>query len=150
MADRARARRMAVRIRQLVAEMLERQIKDPRLAMVTVTDARLTADLREATVFYTVYGDDADRASSAAALASATGALRTAVGRSLGVRHTPSLGFVLDALPDNARAIDGLLGEARRADAKVAEVRQGKSPAGDPDPYRETSQRDAAGGGSDL
>jgi ribosome-binding factor A len=136
MVDRARARRMAVRIRQLTAETLERQIKDPRLAMVTITDARLTPDLREATVFYTVYGDDEARISSAAALASATGTVRTAVGRALGVRHTPSLVFIADALPDNARTIDGLLDEARRADAEVAEVRLGKEPAGDPDPYR--------------
>jgi ribosome-binding factor A len=143
MADRARARRMAVRIRQLVAETLERQIKDPRLAMVTITDARLTPDLREATVFYTVYGDDEARISSAAALESATGTVRTAVGRALGVRHTPSLVFIADALPDNARAITGLLDEARRADAEVAEVRLGKQPAGEADPYRHPDADDA-------
>lgn len=136
MADRARARRMAVRIRQLVAETIERQIKDPRLAMVTITDARLTPDLREATVFYTVYGDDEARVSSAAALASATGTVRTAVGRGLGVRHTPSLAFVADAVPENARAISGLLDEARRADAELAAVRLGKRPVGEADPYR--------------
>lgn len=136
MVDRARARRMAVRIHQLAAEALERQIKDPRLAMVTITDARVTPDLREANIFYTVYGDDEARAESAAALASATGVVRAAVGRSLGVRFTPTITFIADALPEDARTIEGLLDVARRADAEVAQVRQGKAPAGEADPYR--------------
>jgi len=127
---------MAVRIRQVVAETLERQVKDPRLAMVTVTDARVTPDLREAHVFYTVYGDEADRTSSAAALSSATGVVRSAVGRALGVRYTPSIAFVPDAIPQNARTIDGLLQQAREADAQLEHARAGKEPAGDPDPYR--------------
>lgn len=136
MVDRARARRMAVRIRQVVAETLERQVKDPRLAMVTVTDCRVTPDLREASVFYTVYGDDLARSESAAALASATGVVRSAVGKALGVRFTPTLEFIADALPDNARAIEGLLETARRADEELAAVRTGKAPAGEADPYR--------------
>ena len=70
MVDQARARKLADRIAQIVAEMLERRIKDPRLGFVTVTEARLTGDLREATVFYTVYGSAEDRAASAAGLAS--------------------------------------------------------------------------------
>jgi ribosome-binding factor A len=131
-----RARRLAVRIREIVAATLEREVKDPRLGMVTVTDARLTGDLREATVFYTVYGDDGDRAASAAALHSATGMLRTALGRRLGVRHTPSLTFVLDAVPEGARHIDELLAQARAADAEVHRTAANARPAGDPDPYR--------------
>ena len=54
--DDARTRRLADRIAEIVAELLERRIKDPRLGFVTVTEARLTNDLREATVFYTVLG----------------------------------------------------------------------------------------------
>ena len=77
MADPARARKLAVRIRQIVSAAIETQIKDPRLGMVTVTDARVTSDLREATVFYTVYGDATAAADSARALASATGVLRS-------------------------------------------------------------------------
>ncbi|MGY1609058.1 ribosome-binding factor A, partial [Geodermatophilus sp. SYSU D00700] len=65
MADPARARKLAVRIRQIVSSAIESQIKDPRLGMVTVTDARVTSDLREATVFYTVYGDATQAADSA-------------------------------------------------------------------------------------
>jgi ribosome-binding factor A len=105
--DAARARKLADRISQIVAEMLERRIKDPRLGFVTVTEARLTNDLREATVFYTVYGTDAERADSAAALDSATGIIRSEVGRQLGLRHTPSLEFVADVLPENAQADRG-------------------------------------------
>src|ERR1700704_6034180 len=104
--DAARARKLADRISQIVAEMLERRIKDPRLGFVTVTEARLTNDLREATVFYTVYGTPEEQAGTAAALASATGVIRAEVGRQTGLRHTPSLEFRPDVLPDNARNIE--------------------------------------------
>ena len=134
--DAARARRLAERITKIVAEMLERRVKDPRLGFVTVTEARLTADLREATVFYTVYGTPEEREESAAALRSATGIIRTEVGRQLGLRHTPSLEFVADALPENAQRIDDLVAAARNADAELARAREGAQWAGDPDPYR--------------
>ena len=114
------ARKMADRIAQIVAEMLERRIKDPRLGFITVTEAKITGDLREATVFYTVYGSDRDRADTAAALASATGVIRSEVGRQSGLRHTPSLTFVPDTLPDNVQHIEDLVERAREADAAVA------------------------------
>src|SRR3954451_25071326 len=136
MADAGRARRMAGRIKQIVATVIERQIKDPRLGMVTITDVRVTGDLHDATVFYTVFGDDQDRAASAAALESAKGVLRSEVGRQTGVRFTPTLTFTLDALPDNARHIDDLLAAAAAADAQVQAVREGARPAGEADPYR--------------
>ncbi len=137
MVDHARARKLADRIVQIVAEMLERRIKDPRLGFVTVTEARLTGDLREATVFYTVYGSAEDRAASAAALASATGVIRSEVGRQTGLKHTPSITFVLDTLPEGAARMEDLVAQARAADARLASVREGAVPAGDPDPYRE-------------
>ena len=135
--DSARARKLADRIAQIVAEMLERRIKDPRLGFVTVTEARLTNDLREATVFYTVYGSARDRADTAAALASATGVIRSEVGRQTGLRHTPSLTFVPDTVPDNVQHIEELVVRAREADAAVASAREGAEPAGDPDPYKQ-------------
>src|SRR5580692_4070769 len=135
--DAPRARKLADRIAQIVAEMLERRIKDPRLGFVTVTEAKLTNDLREATVFYTVYGTAEERADSAAALASATGLIRSEVGHQTGLRHTPSLAFVPDTLPEGARHMEDLVARAREADARLAEVREGAVPAGDPDPYRE-------------
>ncbi len=134
--DAARARKLGEAIAQIVAEMLERRVKDPRLGFVTVTQARVTGDLREATVFYTVYGSAAERADTAAALASATGLIRSEVGRQTGIKHTPSLSFQPDTVPDQARNIEELVARARDADAAVAAARRGAVPAGDPDPYR--------------
>ena len=136
MVDVARARKLAVRIREVVASTLELQVKDPRLGMVTITDAKLTPDLREATLYYTVYGDDQARADSAAALESAKGVLRTQVGRQTGVRYTPSLAFVADVVPETAGKIEELLEKARLADARVHELAESAKPAGDADPYR--------------
>ena len=129
-ADRARARKLADRIRVIVAETLEQRVKDPRLGFVTVTDARVTGDLHDATVFYTVYGDDAARADTAVALDSVKGLLRSEVGRQTGVRFTPTLTFVADAVPENAAHIDDLLRKAQESDAA------GASFAGEPEPYR--------------
>jgi ribosome-binding factor A len=131
-----RADRLGDRIAQIVAEMLERRIKDPRLGFVTVTEARLTGDLREATVFYTVYGSDEEVAGTAAALSSASGLIRSEVGKQTGLKHTPSISFTRDTVPDSARNIEDLVARARAADAAVAEARAGAVPAGDPDPYR--------------
>src|SRR6059058_2584987 len=110
---------MSVRVREIVADVIERQVKDPRLGMVTVTDARLTPDLREASVFYTVWGDETVRADTAAALESAKGLIRAAVGRGTGLKHTPSLAFILDATPETAKHIEDLLAQARAADEHV-------------------------------
>jgi ribosome-binding factor A len=93
---------VADRIKVVVAEMLDRRIKDPRLGFVTVTDVRVTGDTQHASVFYTVLGDAEQQASSAAALESAKGVLRAEVGKQLGMRHTPTLEFTLDALPGDA------------------------------------------------
>ena len=128
--DAARTRRLAERISKIVAEMLERRIKDPRLGFVTVTETRLTSDWREATVFYTVYGSAEEQAETAAALRSATGVIRSEVGRLIGLRHTPSIEFVADELPDSARRIDDLVAAARQADAELARSREGAEWAG--------------------
>ena len=136
MSNDARARKLADRIQVIVAETLETRVKDPRLGFVTITDTRITGDLREATVFYTVYGSDEERAGTAAALDSAKGILRTEVGRQTGVRHTPSLVFVADIVPESAAHIEDLLHVARAADAQVHEVAAQATYAGEPDPYR--------------
>ena len=135
MADSPRSRRMAGRIKQIVASYIESQIKDPRLGMVTVTDVRMTGDLHDATVFYTVFGDDPERAETAAALEAARGQIRTEVGRQTGVKFTPTVAFILDELPESAKHIDDLLAVARQADAQVEQVRA-HAVAGDADPYR--------------
>jgi ribosome-binding factor A len=125
-----------VRIREVVASALERGVKDPRLGMVTVTEVRVTPDLVDATVFYTVYGDEDARRASAEALESARGLLRSQVGRATGVKVTPTLTFVHDRLPDDAKHLEDLISVARERDAKLAEVRRDARPAGDEDPYR--------------
>ncbi len=139
MTDSARARRLGDRIREIVADVLKRQVKDPRLGFITVTDARITADLRDATVYYTVYGDDTARQETAMALHSATGVIRSEVGRQTGVKFTPTLSFVADVVPDHAQAIEELLSRARAADEQVHRVAEGARPAGDPDPYRRSA-----------
>jgi ribosome-binding factor A len=136
MTDHARARKLSDRIRVVVAETLERQVKDPRLGFITITDARVTGDLHDATVFYTVLGDDKARAETAAALESARGVLRAEVGKQTQVRFTPTLTFVLDGVLDNVQHIDELLAKARAADAAVHEAAAHAVHAGDADPYR--------------
>lgn len=143
MTDPARVRRHAERVRELVASVVRTQIKDPRLGMITITDTRITPDLREATVYYTVLGDAAAQAATAAALASANGLLRSTVGKALGLRHSPTLTFVLDAVPDHAKHIDELLDAARSADAEVQRRAAGAQYAGDPRPYRVDEEQPA-------
>ncbi|MCW2843450.1 MAG: rbfA [Nocardioides sp.] len=147
-----RVRKIADRIHVIVAEMLERRIKDPRLGFVTVTDVRLTGDSQQATIFYTVLGSEEDMVASAAALESAKGVLRAEVGKQLGMRLVPSLTFVHDALPESARALDEVLARARAADEAVAAVREGAAYAGETDPYKKPREEhpddDAAADGA--
>lgn len=147
MADPARARRVADRIHKTVAQVLERRIKDPRLGFVTITDVRVTGDLQQATVFYTVYGTEGERRRSASALKSATGLIRSEVGKALGIRLTPTISFQLDSLPTTARSIEDALAQAQARDAAIARAAEGASYAGDANPYRtkdEDEDEDAA------
>src|ERR1700709_2022548 len=137
-----RVRKVADRIQVVVAEMLERRIKDPRLGFVTVTDVRVTGDTQHASVFYTVLGEDEQVVASAAALESAKGVLRSEVGKQLGMRHTPSLEFIHDALPDSARHIDERLARAGGSGAAAAAAAAGARFAVEPDPYRKPHEDD--------
>lgn len=151
MADHPRALRLAGTIQRIVASGLEKDIKDPRLGFVTVTGVKVTGDLQNATVFYTVLGDDAQRGHTAAALASAKGRLRNLVGADLGIRLTPTLEFILDALPDTTASLDQALHQARERDAVAAAMREGAHYAGDADPYRKpavSADSEAPGGAS--
>jgi ribosome-binding factor A len=123
---------------------LETQVKDPRLGMVTITDAKVTPDLREATLYYTVFGNDIVRQESAQALESAKGVLRSTVGKQTGVRYTPSLTFIADIVPETAGRLEELLAKAREADARVQVIASGAAPAGDADPYRAPRVLEAA------
>lgn len=132
--------KVAEQIKVIVAEMCERRIKDPRLGFVTITDVRLTGDGREGTVFYTVFGDEKARWQTAAALSSATGLIRSTVGKRLGMKFTPTLTFVLDAVPETARDMEELLAKARQADAEAAARAADSTYAGDPDPYKKKDE----------
>jgi ribosome-binding factor A len=140
-----RVLKVADQIKVIVAEMLERRIKDPRLGFITVTDVRLTGDSREATVFYTVLGSKDDQAATAAALASATGVIRSQVGKQLGMKFTPTVDFVPDAVPENAQQIEDLLVQARAVDTRVAEQAASASYAGDADPYKHENDDEPIG-----
>ncbi len=145
MADPARARKLAKRIAQIVATAIEMEIKDVRLQYVTVTDTKVTNDLHDATVYYTVRGEtvnaEPDLQTAAMALEKAKGILRTRVGAGTGVRYTPTLTFVADTVPDTARHMEALLARARAQDAEVARSAAGALPAGEADPYREPRTR---------
>lgn len=130
-----RQARLADRIRVILAERLEKGLRDPRLGFVTITDVRVSGDLQHASVFYTVLGTEEERLSSGAALASATGMLRSEVGRQLSTRLVPTLEFIPDALPENADHISALLRQAHEHDAQVAKLASAASHAGDADPY---------------
>jgi ribosome-binding factor A len=124
------------RIKVIVAQMLERRVKDPRLGFVTITDVRMTGDGQQASVFYTVMGDQQQRDDTAAALRSATGLIRSEVGKQLGTRITPSITFFLDSVPETAKEIEDLLAKVKASDDEVLSRTAGAQYAGDPDPYK--------------
>ena len=136
MADPTRARKLADRIKVIVADALEKRVKDPRLGFLTVTDARVTNDLQHATLFYTVFGSDEEKQDTARALESAKGVLRSEVGKRTGIRLTPTLTFTLDEVPETATQIQDLLKVAAEQDARVAALAAGAQPAGEADPYK--------------
>ena len=137
-----RQARMADRIRVILAERLDKGLRDPRMGFVTITDVRVTGDLQHASVFYTVLGTEDERVASGEALQSATGMLRSEVGRQLNVRLVPTLEFIADALPENADHISGLLREARERDAAVSKLASSAAPAGEADPYLRREEED--------
>lgn len=144
MADNARAGRMAKRIQQIVATALDQSKRDPRLRFITVTDSRVTGDLHDATVFYTVRGenidDEPDYDGAAEALGRVRGEMRKAVGDQLGVRFTPTLSFELDTMPQSSAHMEELLAKARARDEELAKQREGATYAGDADPYKKQDE----------
>lgn len=144
MADQARARKVADRIKTLVAEYVEFRLKDERVGFLTITDVRVTGDLQQASVFYTVFGDDAAREATAEALNDNKGRIRSHVGKGLGIRLTPSLEFIPDAIPEGAASLEDALARARARDAELAKVSEGATFAGDADPYKKNDESDEA------
>ena len=122
MVDVARARKLAERIKVLVAEALEKAVKDPDLGFVTITEVKVTPDLQHAQIFYTVFGSDEDRVRSNEIIKRNTGRIRGEVGHNLSIRLTPTLEFIADELPENAAHMNDLLAAARARDEEVARL----------------------------
>ena len=142
MAENPRARKIADRIHEIAVRALEHEVRDPRLGFVTITAVRMTGDLQHASIFYTVYGTDEEREETAAALASAKGVVRREIGKGLTLRLTPSIEFILDALPESAASIEHLLDEARVRDAEAQRAAAAAQYAGDADPYKKPRETD--------
>jgi len=144
MAENPRAQRLAKRIQEIVARAIERQVKDRRLELVTITDVRVTGDLHDATVYYTVRGreidDEPDYDQAAEALNRARGQLRKIVGDELSVRFTPTLSFEQDTVPEASARMEELLNRARERDAELARLRANATPAGEGNPYKTTEE----------
>ncbi|HEV8652127.1 MAG TPA: 30S ribosome-binding factor RbfA [Actinomycetes bacterium] len=131
-----RARRLAETVRRLVSEWVEAEQADGRLGFVTVTDVRMTGDLRHATVFWTVLGGEQEQAATGATLSEATVRARTYVAHRVRLRHAPTLEFQLDDVPGRGARIDRLLAELGTDDGGEA-----PEPAAGIAPNQEGSQR---------
>jgi ribosome-binding factor A len=137
MVDHARARKLAERIKVLVAEALERAVKDPDLGFVTITEVKVTPDLQHASIFYTVYGTPAEKKRSAEIIEKNRGLVRREVGHNLSIRLTPTIEFIPDEIPETAAAMNDLLAEARARDEQVAKLAADAHWAGEENPYKE-------------
>lgn len=147
MVDHARAARLAKRIQQIVATAIEREIRDPRLEFVTITDARMTGDLHDATVFYTVRGRTVDAEPdielAQRALDKAKGQIRKIVGEQLSVRFTPTVSFSYDSVPTTSAHMEDLLAKVRAQDEQIRQQARSATPAGDADPYKQAGEQDS-------
>ncbi|MBA3766505.1 MAG: 30S ribosome-binding factor RbfA, partial [Acidobacteria bacterium] len=96
-------------LREEIAQIVGYEMEDPRLTMVTVTDVRLSQDLRDASVYVTVAGDESETAKALVALRHAAPYVRKQVGFALSLRHTPEIHFVRDTVEEQGARVDQLL-----------------------------------------
>ena len=106
-----RPERIADTLREEITQIVGYELEDPRLAIVTVTDVRVADDLRDASVFVTVAGDEHEHELAFIALRRAAPYVRKQLGFSLNLRHTPALHFVRDTVEEKAARVDALLGK---------------------------------------
>jgi ribosome-binding factor A len=117
-----RSRRVAQQIQRTLSELIQRELKDPRLGMITLTEVRISKDLSHAKVYYSVLGGQPDKTQEI--LDSAADMLRGPVGRALRLRHSPELHFVLDELIEGGARLSALINKAVKEDV----ARHGDAP----------------------
>lgn len=118
-----RPERLAEQIKEEVSLIIAGEVEDPRVGFVTVTDAKLSADLRHAKVYVSVIGSENEIKGSLAALKHASGFIRAQLGAVLRMRHTPELHFAYDDAESRAARIEEILSE----DAATAREREQSS-----------------------
>jgi ribosome-binding factor A len=111
--DYQRSDRVADRLLEVIAELLRREIHDPRLQLLNLTGVKVSKDLRHAKVFFSLFGGSGDRQEALAGLTSAGGFIRARLGKKLDLRFVPTLEFLYDDSEEEARRIDALLDKIR-------------------------------------
>ncbi|WP_116810295.1 30S ribosome-binding factor RbfA [Steroidobacter cummioxidans] len=109
-----RAKRVGQQIQRALSELIRRELRDPRLGMITLTDVRMSSDLSYAKVYYSVLGADPHLAQQI--LTQASDILRGPLGRALGIRHSPELRFVPDELIESGARLSALINKAVKDD----------------------------------
>lgn len=112
--DYQRSERIGELLAEIISQVLRQEIGDPRVAPVTITFVRVTKDLRQARVYFSVLGGSAGRDEVLAGLRSATGFIRSKVGKQLKLRYVPAIEFLYDGSADEAQRIDDLLKQAKQ------------------------------------
>lgn len=115
-----RQRRVQEMLVQEISAILQREMKDPRVGFVTITDARITPDLRHARVFYSVLGDETAREETAKALKRATGFIRGEFARRAQLRFAPEIYFAFDTSIERGAKLSALLEQVRRDDEQLS------------------------------
>ena len=128
MASERTIHRLEAQIQRRIAHCLQFELQDPRASFVTVVRVELNSDLSTAKVFYSVLGDDSDRAKTGGMLEHAKGFIRRQVSGVLRTRTTPELRFLPDDTAVESKRMDDLIAEARRKDEQIRGETPGEQP----------------------
>lgn len=116
-----RSTRVAEQMKKEVGEIISRKLKDPRIGFITITDVEVTGDLQQATVYFTVLGNNRKRSDTLKALEQAKGFIRTEIGQRIRLRKTPELMFAFDVSAEYGSKIDTLLKQVMTEDSDKTE-----------------------------
>ncbi len=132
--DFQRGRRLEEQILRLISELVRREVKDPRVGLVTFTTVEVSRDLSHAKIFFVPFDSKKSPEEVAAALASAAGFLRIHLKKQLEIRHVPELRFAVDHTIDEAARMSTLISQAVASDARLAEEHPSpEAPRADPE-----------------